>query len=164
MDARFSEISLLIVDIDGTLTDGKIDWGGPTSGWTQRFSVRDGESIRRLASKGLRVVPLSRNPSLCARVRMEGLGLSTEWIGVSDKEAAFADLLARHQIAPEQICYVADGREDAPILEKVGLPCAVADAHPQAKQAARYVTRARGGQHALEEIADLIMEAKRWAG
>jgi 3-deoxy-D-manno-octulosonate 8-phosphate phosphatase (KDO 8-P phosphatase) len=162
MDARFSNVSLLLVDIDGTLTDATISWGGPAVGWTQRFSVRDGEAIRRLVSKGVHVVPLSRNPSLCAKTRMEGLGLETEWVGVSDKVAALEQILVRHAVAIENVCYVADGREDVPVLEKVGLPCAVADAHPSAKAAAKYVTKRRGGEHALEEIADLIWKARGW--
>jgi 3-deoxy-D-manno-octulosonate 8-phosphate phosphatase (KDO 8-P phosphatase) len=162
MDPHFRGVTLLLVDIDGTLTDGTIFWGGPSVGWTQRFSVRDGEAIRRLVGKGVKVVPLSRNPSLCAKTRMEGLGLPTEWVGVSDKVAALEQIVARHGVAIENVCYFADGREDVPILQKVGLPCAVADAHPAAKAAAKYVTANRGGEHALEEIADLIWEARGW--
>jgi len=162
MDARFRDVSLLVVDIDGTLTDATISWVGPSVGWTQRFSVRDGEAIRRLVGKGVAVVPLSRNPTLCAKTRMEGLDLTTEWVGVSDKVAAFEQILARHAVAAESVCYVADGREDVPILQRVGLPCAVADAHPSAKAAAKYVTTKNGGDHALEEIADLIWEARGW--
>jgi 3-deoxy-D-manno-octulosonate 8-phosphate phosphatase (KDO 8-P phosphatase) len=162
MDIRFRAVSLLAVDIDGTLTDATIFWGGPAVGWTQRFSVRDGEAIRGLVAKGLAVVPLSRNPSLCAKTRMEGLGLPTEWVGVSDKAAALERILARYGASAESVCYVADGREDVPILEKVGMPCAVADAHPLARAAAKYVTNKCGGDHAVEEIADLIWEAKGW--
>jgi 3-deoxy-D-manno-octulosonate 8-phosphate phosphatase (KDO 8-P phosphatase) len=162
MDARFRDVSLLLVDIDGTLTDAKISWGGPSVGWTQTFSVRDGEAIRRLAANGVPVVPLSRNPSLCAKTRMEGLGLPTEWVGITDKLAALEQILARYPVAIASVCYLADGREDVPIFEKVGLPCAVADAHPLAKAAATYVTKRCGGDHAFEEIADLIGEARGW--
>jgi YrbI family 3-deoxy-D-manno-octulosonate 8-phosphate phosphatase len=161
-DGAFSEIELLIIDIDGTLTDATIAWAGPELGWTQRFSVRDGESIRRLCQRGIPVVPLSRNPTLCARARMEGLGLPCDWLGVSDKLVSFADLRQRYGVAPERIAYVADGREDVPIFEAVGFPIAVADAHRSALAAARYVTRARGGEHALEEVIDLILEAHGW--
>jgi 3-deoxy-D-manno-octulosonate 8-phosphate phosphatase (KDO 8-P phosphatase) len=162
MDARFGDIALLIVDIDGTLTDATIFWGGPSAGWIQRFSVRDGEAIRRLMSKGIPVVPLSRNPSLCARTRMEGLGLPTDWVGITEKSPALHEILARYGVSSDNVCYVADGREDVPIFEKVGLPCAVADAHPLARAAAKYVTARNGGDHAIEEIADLIWEARGW--
>jgi 3-deoxy-D-manno-octulosonate 8-phosphate phosphatase (KDO 8-P phosphatase) len=132
-------------------------------GWTQVFSVRDGESIRRLCQRGIPVVPLSRNPTLCARTRMEGLGLPLDWLGVGDKVTAFEELRERYGIAPERIAYVADGREDVPIFKLVGFPIAVADAHKSALAAARHVTKARGGDHAMEEVIDLILEAHGWS-
>jgi 3-deoxy-D-manno-octulosonate 8-phosphate phosphatase (KDO 8-P phosphatase) len=159
----FTEIALLVIDIDGTLTDAKLAWGGPATGFTQVFSVRDGESIRRLCQRGIPVVPLSRNPTLCARTRMEGLGLPLDWLGVGDKLIAFAELRQRFGIPPERIAYVADGREDVPIFELVGFPIAVADAHKSALAAARHVTKARGGDHAMEEVIDLILEAHGWS-
>jgi len=159
----FGDIELLVIDIDGTLTDAKLLWAGPAIGWTQIFSVRDGESIRRICQRGIPVVPLSRNATLCARTRMEGLGLPCDWMGVTDKLSAFGELAAKYAKAPARIAYVADGREDVPILEAVGFPFAVADAHKSALAAATYVTRARGGDHALEEVIDLILEAHGWA-
>jgi 3-deoxy-D-manno-octulosonate 8-phosphate phosphatase (KDO 8-P phosphatase) len=162
-ELAFSEIDLLIVDIDGTLTDAKLAWAGPAAGWTQLFSVRDGESIRRLCQRGIPVVPLSRNATLCARARMEGLGLPLDWLGVGDKLVSYEELRKQYAVAPERIAYVADGREDVPIFKAVGFPIAVADAHHSARAAARYVTQARGGEHALEEVIDLILEARGWA-
>ncbi len=163
MDVDFSPIALLIVDIDGTLTDAKLAWAGPAAGWTQLFSVRDGESIRRLCQRGIPVVPLSRNQTVCARTRMEGLGLPCDWLGVGDKLLAFQELRQRYAVPLEAIAYVADGREDVPILEVVGFPIVVADAHKHAQRVAKFVTRARGGDHALEEVIDLILEAHGWA-
>jgi 3-deoxy-D-manno-octulosonate 8-phosphate phosphatase (KDO 8-P phosphatase) len=162
MDPAFAEVTLVVVDIDGTLTDAKIAWGGPELGWTQVFSVRDGESIRRLCQRGLPVVPLSRNQTRCAKVRMEGLGLPCDWVGVGDKLFAFRELLTRYAAPLERVAYIADGREDVPILELCGLPVAVADAHKDARAAAKYITRARGGEHAFEEVADLISDARGW--
>ena len=158
----FLDIDLLVVDIDGTLTDAKLAWAGPEIGFTQIFSVRDGESIRRLCQRGIPVVPLSRNATLCAKTRMQGLGLPCDWLGVSDKFISFQELRQRYAVPPERIAYVADGREDVPILKVVGFPIAVADAHRSAIEVARYVTRARGGEHALEEVIDLILEAHGW--
>jgi 3-deoxy-D-manno-octulosonate 8-phosphate phosphatase (KDO 8-P phosphatase) len=160
MDTAFAGVALVVVDIDGTLTDAKLHWAGPDVGWTMVFSVRDGESIRRLCQHGVPVVPLSRNATRCARARMEGLGLPCDWLGVGDKLAAFRDLLARYDVPMERIAYVADGREDVPILEVVGLPVAVADAHGHALRVAKHVTRAKGGEHAFEEVADLILAAR----
>ncbi len=159
----FANIELLVIDIDGTLTDAKLVWAGPAVGWTQIFSVRDGESIRRLCQRGIPVVPLSRNATLCARTRMEGLGLPCDWLGVTDKLSAFGELATQYAKPPARIAYVADGREDVPIFQAVGFPIAVADAHPSTRAAATYVTRARGCDHAMEEVIDLILEAHGWA-
>jgi 3-deoxy-D-manno-octulosonate 8-phosphate phosphatase (KDO 8-P phosphatase) len=158
----FLDIDLLVVDIDGTLTDAKLAWAGPEIGFTQIFSVRDGESIRRLCQRGIPVVPLSRNATLCAKTRMQGLGLPCEWLGVGDKLVAFESLCAQYGAPLERIAYVADGREDVPILKLVGFPIAVADAHRSVLDVARYVTRAKGGDHALEEVIDLVLEARGW--
>jgi 3-deoxy-D-manno-octulosonate 8-phosphate phosphatase (KDO 8-P phosphatase) len=162
MPLNFVDLRLLVIDIDGTLTNARLAWGGPSVGWTQTFSVRDGESIRRLMARGVAVVPLSRNNTACARARMEGLGLVTDWVGVSDKLASFGELRSRYEIAEEHIGYVADGREDVPILERVGFACVVADGHPAARAVAGYVTKASGGDHAVEEVIDLIFEARGW--
>ncbi|HKQ70727.1 MAG TPA: HAD hydrolase family protein [Polyangiaceae bacterium] len=162
MVLAFSEIALLAVDIDGTLTDAKLAWGGPDVGFTQVYSVRDGESIKRLCQRGIPVVPLSRNGTLCARTRMQGLGLPLDWMGVSDKATAFQELCQKYAVSPANMAYVGDGREDVPIFEAVGFPIAVADAHKLARAAAKHVTRAKGGEHALEEVIDLILEANGW--
>src|SRR5258708_25966300 len=122
----FSKVELLMIDIDGTLTDAKLLWAGPAAGWTQIFSVRDGESIRRIVARGIPVVPLSRNPTLCARTRMEGLGLPCDWLGVADKVVAFEELRQRYATPPERIAYVARAGEDGPILRRRGLPLAAA--------------------------------------
>jgi YrbI family 3-deoxy-D-manno-octulosonate 8-phosphate phosphatase len=159
----FSDIDLLVVDIDGTLTDAKLTWAGPEIGFTQVFSVRDGESIRRLCQRGIPVVPLSRNATLCAKTRMQGLGLPCDWLGVHDKLVSFEALSAKYGVPVERIAYVADGREDVPIMKVVGFPIAVADAHKSVLDVARYRTRAKGGDHALEEVIDLILEARGWA-
>ena len=162
MAADFSQIELLLIDVDGTLTDAKTAWGGPATGWTQVFSIRDGESIKRLCQRGIPVVPLSRNATLSTRTRMEGLGLPCDWLGVTDKAIAFQELRQRYAVLPERIAYVADGREDVPILQAIGFPIAVADAHRSVIALAKYVTRARGGDHAMEEVIDLILEAHGW--
>ena len=162
MALNFSQIALLLIDVDGTLTNAKTVWGGPATGWTQVFSVRDGESIKRLCQRGIPVVPLSRNATLSTRTRMEGLGVPCEWLGVADKAIAFQELRQRYAVAPEHIAYVGDGREDVPVMQLIGFPIAVADAHKSVLAVAKYTTRARGGDHALEEVIDLILEAHGW--
>lgn len=157
--AAFGQVRLLGVDIDGTLTDGFLYWGGPEVGWTQRFTVRDGEAILRLQAAGVLVVPISRNRTACARARMEGLKLPCRWVGVSDKLQALAEVEAAYGVPTRAMAYIGDGFEDAPILLQVGLGCAPADGHPKALASAKYVTSARGGRAAVEEVCERILES-----
>lgn len=158
----WSQIKLLGLDIDGTLTDGLLYWAGPDVGFTQRFAVRDGEAIVRLVRQGMPVVPVSRNKTLCAKARMAGLKLPLDWVGVDDKTQAVAEVCARYQIAADEMCYVGDGREDAPILSQVGVGVCVADGHPKTLAAARYKTAVPGGRGAAEEVIEHIMAAHGW--
>lgn len=153
-------VELFVFDIDGTLTDGTTTWLGPQIGWTQRYSVRDGEALLRLAKAGVHVVPLSRNKTECARQRMFSLSLSTRWVGVDDKIVAFNEILAHYQVALEHCAFVGDGAEDAPLLEQVGHPFSVKDAHPLAVRAAGYVTKALAGSHAIEEIVSMLLSGQ----
>jgi 3-deoxy-D-manno-octulosonate 8-phosphate phosphatase (KDO 8-P phosphatase) len=158
--ARLATIELLTFDIDGTLTDATTWWAGEPAGWVQRFSVRDGEALLRLARAGLTVVPLSRNKTTSARRRVEHLGCATDWLGVSDKIEAIEQIRARHGGVPAQrILHVGDGLDDAPVFEHVGLGVAVADAHPGALTAAHLVLQAVGGARAIEEIEVLLRDA-----
>lgn len=155
-------IELLALDIDGTLTDGFLYWGGPEIGWTQRFLVRDGEAIVHLCKQGMPVVPISRNKTLCAKTRMQGLKLVVDWVGVEDKLAALNQVCQRYGVQAEKVCYLGDGREDAAVLAKVGVGCCVADGHPQTQKAARYVTQTPGGRGAAEEVIERILGARGW--
>lgn len=160
MSEAFPAVGLFAFDIDGTLTDGRTTWLGPEVGWTQIYSVRDGEAILRMKRMGLPVVPLSRNRTLCARTRMEGLGLPLDWLGTADKVEAIHAISARFEVPLDRVCFVGDGLEDAGVFALVGCACAVADAHPGALAAARYVTRARGGDRVVEEIEARIAASR----
>lgn len=148
--------TLLAFDIDGTLTDATTWWGGPDLGWLQRYSVRDGEALLRIR-KRIPIVPLSRNKTHAARVRFEGLGFETRWLGVTDKIAAIGEICARFEVDATHVCHVGDGPDDAEVFTRIGLGCAVADAHPKAKAAAALTLDAVGGARAIEEI-ELRME------
>ena len=158
MARQLPRIRLVAFDIDGTLTDGTTWYAGEQLGWVQRYSVRDGEACLRLGRRGLQVAVLSRNKTQSARRRMELLGIVTTWLGVPDKLAAFEEMIGSCNVASEEVCFVGDGREDAPILARAGVGLAVADAHPDARAAADHVLSVPGGRHAMEH-AELFLEA-----
>ena len=151
---RLAAIELLTFDIDGTLTDATTWWAGEVAGWVQRYSVRDGEALLRIRRAGLPVVPLSRNKTASARLRMEHLGCATDWLGVSDKLAALAQIHASlgGGITLERTLHFGDGLDDAGVFARVGVGVAVADAHPDALGTAHLKLSARGGERAFEEL------------
>ncbi len=156
---NLAHAALLAFDIDGTLTDGTTWWGGPDRGWLQRYSVRDGEALLRIKSR-IPTVPLSRNKTQAARVRMEGLRLDTRWVGTSDKLESLHEICEAFGVKPEQICHIGDGPDDADVFKAVGYGVAVADAHPIALDAAAIVLESAGGERAIEEL-DLRMGGAR---
>lgn len=160
MTLSFPRIELLALDVDGTLTDARTWWQGADLGWIQSYSVRDGEAILRMTARGLPIVPVSANLTASAKERMERLGLRTRWMGVTDKVAAINEIARTFNIQREHICYVGDGLGDCEVFKLVGLGCAVRDAHPEALRSAHYVTQARGGQHVIEEVEQLIFHAR----
>jgi YrbI family 3-deoxy-D-manno-octulosonate 8-phosphate phosphatase len=160
MDELFGAVRALSVDIDGTLTDGRTTWLGPDVGWTQTYSVRDGEAILRLKAAGVLVIPMSRNRTLCARVRMEHLGLPTDWLGLADKLTGLKAAASQYGIALENVCHVGDGKDDVPLLAAVGIGCVVRDAHPDAVAAAKFVLERGGGDRAVEELEERIMRGR----
>ena len=150
---RLASIELLTFDIDGTLTDATTWWGGEPVGWVQRYSVRDGEALLRMARAGLAIVPLSRNKTESARLRVSHLRCATDWLGVSDKIAALEQIRARHGDVPlARVLHIGDGADDAPVFSHVGLGVAVCDAHPAALDLADFTLNAGGGERALEEL------------
>jgi len=144
-------IRLLAFDIDGTLTDATTWWAGEVHGWLQRYSVRDGEALLRLA-EGRHVLPLSRNRTASAIARMSGLGLDGRWLGVRDKIGSIQQICREYVVQPEAIAFVGDGPDDAAVFAHVGLGLAVADAHPEALAAAHVVLDTPGGARVIEEI------------
>ena len=147
-----SQVKVITFDIDGTLTDATTWWAGGEVGWTQRYSVRDGEALLRMVKSGLALVPLSRNKTPAARRRMELLGRDLTWVGVSDKIVALAQICETFGVTPAQVLHIGDAPDDAVVFAEVGVGVAVADAHPAALKAADVVLTARGGERALEEL------------
>lgn len=159
-----ARIRVVAFDIDGTLTDATTSWLGPELGWTQTYSTRDGEAILELVREGLVVLPLSRNRTTTARVRMESLKLRLDWLGTTDKLASMRELAVALDVPLDAILFVGDGREDAAIFEIVGVGCAVADAHPAAQRSAAWQLERGGGARVMEEIAEALLDARRAAG
>ncbi|NLF16108.1 MAG: HAD-IIIA family hydrolase [Lentisphaerae bacterium] len=152
-------IGAVILDVDGVLTDGRIGYGsGPDE--IKFFDVRDGLGIRLLQNAGVRVCLLSGRASPANRRRAEELRLDAVVEGATDKTAGLQGLLERLGLSAAACCYVGDDLIDIPVLRRVGLAVAVADAAEEVRAVAHWVTAAPGGRGAVREVAERLLKAR----
>jgi 3-deoxy-D-manno-octulosonate 8-phosphate phosphatase (KDO 8-P phosphatase) len=161
MDAlleRARRIRLLVLDVDGVLTDGRIYLSGAGEE-LKVFHVRDGSGLVALQRAGVAVAIISGRDSAAVVRRAAELGIGHVRQGVSDKAAELAALRAELGVAAAETACVGDDTPDLPMLETAGLAVAVADAHPALKPLVHWVTPSPGGQGAVREVCDLLISA-----
>jgi len=160
---RARRIKLLLMDVDGVLTDGAIHLLSEAGGKAREiksFNSLDGAGLRfaKMAGLGTGVITGRKSAAVTAR----GRELAMDFV-VQDafrKLPAFRNILRRARLKPAEVCFVGDDVTDLPLLARVGLAVAVANAHPEAKKRAHYVTRAAGGRGAVREVVDLLLRAQ----
>jgi 3-deoxy-D-manno-octulosonate 8-phosphate phosphatase (KDO 8-P phosphatase) len=153
-------ISLLLLDVDGTLTDGGLYYGAEGM-VMKRFDVRDGFGIVRLREAGVEVAIVSADHSPIIAARCERLGLGRPEMGCREKGEAVRAILAARGLEPRQVCYMGDDLLDLPAFAAVGHTAAPAEAVAEVRAAAEYVTVASGGHGAVREVCDLILAARK---
>ncbi|HWZ62317.1 MAG TPA: HAD-IIIA family hydrolase [Steroidobacteraceae bacterium] len=156
-------IRLLVLDVDGVLTDGRL-YFGPRGEALKVFDVRDGYGLTALKRAGVVIAVISGRRSAAVRARCRELRVPHVHQGVNDKLAVFERLRARLGIARSACACVGDDLPDVPLMRAVGISFAVADAHPQVRRAAARVTRHGGGRGAVREVCDLLLAAHAAAG
>jgi 3-deoxy-D-manno-octulosonate 8-phosphate phosphatase (KDO 8-P phosphatase) len=154
-----AKIRLLILDVDGVLTDGRLYFGNKGEA-LKVFHVRDGHGIKLLMAGGVQVAALSGRRSAAAAARLRELSVPTVIQGCADKLAALNKLTRRLGIDPLQCACIVDDTADLPLMSAVGLAAAVADAHPIVLSAAHWVARLKGGAGAVRELCDAILRAR----
>jgi 3-deoxy-D-manno-octulosonate 8-phosphate phosphatase (KDO 8-P phosphatase) len=149
-------IRLLVLDVDGVLTDGRL-YFGPAGEIMKTFHVRDGVGIKAVLAAGIEVAIISGRRSEAVALRAAELGIRHVCQGVDLKAEALRQLLDELGVEAAHTACVGDDTPDLPILVLAGLPIAVADAHPDIVAVASYVTRAAGGTGAVREVCDLLL-------
>jgi 3-deoxy-D-manno-octulosonate 8-phosphate phosphatase (KDO 8-P phosphatase) len=153
-------IRLLVLDVDGVLTDGRL-WYGARGETLKVFHVRDGLGIQLAQRAGIEVAIISGRNSPAVLARCRELGIRHVMQGIDDKAAAFEKLRTRLGLEAAQCACMGDDATDAPLMRRVGLAYAVADAHAEALAAARTVTRLPGGHGAVREVCDALLAGRR---
>lgn len=156
---NLKKIKLLILDVDGVLTDNSlfIDDDGCEA---KRFNVSDGMGIYLLMKSGGEVALISGRNSKATQIRAKELKIKHIFLGVGKKVVAYKKIKNKLKVKDAEICFIGDDLLDVPILKKVGLPVAVSGSNPFAKKFAKYITSAKGGEGAVREVIDLILESK----
>lgn len=157
---RVARLQVMIFDIDGTLTDGRIFWV-PGSGWTQTYSVRDGMGIKRLQEAGLEVAAISGGDSLSAQMRMQSLGIKHVHFGSQDKVAHFEKLLGLLGVEADLCGYMGDEVVDLPLLRAVGFSAAPPESPEEVRAAVHYVAQRPAGMGAAREVCELILRHRK---
>lgn len=162
--SKAKNIVLLLLDVDGVLTDGRIildDRGVET----KHFHVRDGQGIALLLRGGIEVGFLTARSSAAVRHRAKDLGVRLLRQGVRDKLAAYESIKQSRGLSDAQIAYVGDDVVDLPVLRRAGAAFVVADGWPGLRADADYITITRGGYGAVREVAELLLVSQgKWAG
>jgi 3-deoxy-D-manno-octulosonate 8-phosphate phosphatase (KDO 8-P phosphatase) len=156
---KAKKLKLLILDVDGVLTDGKLFFDHQGNEY-KSFHARDGHGIKLLRQTGVEVAVISGRKSNSVALRMKNLGIEHVYQGHENKRAAFNEVIEKIGITSEQAAHVGDDLLDLPIMIRVGLSIAVADANFAVKQRADWYTKLPGGHGAVREVCDFIMQAQ----
>lgn len=154
--AALRNIKLLICDIDGVFSDGRI-YLGNAGEELKAFHTRDGFGIKALMNGGIEVAVMTGRSSNIVQNRMQALGVQHIYQGLEDKRVAYRDLMDTLQLATHEVAYIGDDVPDLELINMVGLGIAVQDAHPSIRQAAAYITSLPGGFGAVREVTDLLL-------
>ncbi len=157
--ADAASIRLLVLDVDGVLTDGRL-YFGPRGEALKVFHVRDGLGIKQLSRAGVEIAVISGRSSLAVTRRCRELGIERVVQGVDDKLAVFNSMRAELELSASVCACIGDDSPDVPVMREVGLAFAVADAHPDARNVAHYVTSLPGGQGAVREVCDRLLAGR----
>ena len=157
--AKAKQLKLLILDVDGVLTDGKLFFDEQGREY-KFFHARDGHGIKLLQQTGVVVAVISGRKSPSVALRMKSLGVEHVYQGHENKIAAFEELIQKVGCQTQQAAHVGDDLLDLPIMSRVGMAIAVNDAVKEVKAFADWNTTLDGGQGAVREVCDLIMQAQ----
>jgi 3-deoxy-D-manno-octulosonate 8-phosphate phosphatase (KDO 8-P phosphatase) len=154
-----SSVKLLLMDCDGVLTDGKLYYT-ENGDEIKAFNVRDGHGLVMWHAAGFRSGIISGRSSVLLERRALELGVEFLHQKSTDKIMDFEQILSYTHLTEKEVAFIGDDLPDIPLMKRVGFPVAVNDAAPEAKIAAKYITKARGGEGAIREVTDLILNVK----
>ena len=161
---KAKRIKLLLLDVDGVLTDGRIiyDSQGRDSKF---FDVHDGLGVYLLKKAGIATVLITAKGSGTLKSRARDMRVAEVFADVSPKSSVFERILKKYKVNPQEVCFVGDDLVDLCLMDKVGFAVAVFNARPELKNLAHYITRREGGRGAVREVAEFLLKSQgKWQG
>jgi 3-deoxy-D-manno-octulosonate 8-phosphate phosphatase (KDO 8-P phosphatase) len=160
--ARALRIKIIIMDVDGTLTDGAL-FVLPDGEEIKSYNVRDGLGILLAHLVGFKTAIITGKTSRALEKRAEKLRIDELHQGIMDKKPVLEAILAKHGLKSEEAAYIGDDLGDLAVIKSVGLAGAVADAHPEVKKNCHFICEQCGGRGAVREFIEFILEAQgKW--
>ena len=156
---RFRKIRMVAMDVDGTLTDGKI-YMGPQGEVMKAFHVRDGYRLAQCPQHGIITAIITGGASEIVARRSRELHICEVHQGVQEKQMVLKQLMEQYHCTPDEVLYIGDDRNDLSCMEVCGISACPSDADPFVRRQADYVCTAKGGEGAVREVLDLMFEAK----
>lgn len=163
MKDRLAKIRLLLLDVDGILTDGRIiyDHDGVES---KMFDVKDGHGLKLIQRAGIRVGIITGRSSEVVALRARELGIDIVYQGAKEKMVPYREILENLGVKDDEVAYMGDDLVDLPVLTRVGFSATVADAVEDIKPYVHYVAQKKGGRAAVREVCDLLLkESGKWS-
>jgi 3-deoxy-D-manno-octulosonate 8-phosphate phosphatase (KDO 8-P phosphatase) len=159
MTDRLKDIRLLLLDVDGVMTDGGIIYDG-NGLETKTFNVRDGHGIKMLQRSGIIIGIITGRTSLVVDIRARELGIDLVYQGALTKLVSYTDVKLKTGLEDNQIAYMGDDIIDVPVMRRVAFAAAPVDAQDEVKAVAHYIASQPGGRGAVREVCDLILKGR----
>jgi 3-deoxy-D-manno-octulosonate 8-phosphate phosphatase (KDO 8-P phosphatase) len=158
--AKLKKIKLVLFDVDGILTDGKVYYAGGEVGFNRFFHILDGYGLKMLKELGYKVGIITGGDSIGVLKRFQLLGITDLYMGNEDKVEAYNDVKKKYNLKDEEILYMADEFFDVPLLRKVGFAVTVPHASIEVRKVCDYVTKRAGGEGAAREMIDILRQSQ----
>ena len=159
---KAEKIKLLLLDVDGVLTDGRIIYDSRGQD-LKFFDVHDGLGVHLLKKSGIKTILITAKGSKTIKPRAKDMGVEEIFENISPKSAIFAKILKKYNVNADEVCFVADDLVDLGLMKIVGFPIAVFNAAQDIKKCAAYITIRHGGRGAVREVAELILKSQgKW--
>lgn len=155
----FKNITTLVFDVDGVLTDGSL-FLMPGGAMVRRMSIKDGYGIQLAIKKGYHIVVISGGDSPEAAARLEKLGVKHIFMKCDNKKAVLLDFIAQQHLEKKEVLFMGDDMPDFDVLQACGLPCCPRDATAEIKEICKYISPLKGGEGCVRDVIEKILKLR----